>query len=99
MACLIISRGLLSELFSVNQFVHSVQKNPVVGLALLVLVLSFGESDLVHGVDESYAVCDGLIIVGFRTYLEVPWVLLLGDLTNLDSCYHYWFQDIFRWVL
>jgi hypothetical protein len=42
------------------------------GLALLVLVIGFGEGDLIHGGNESYAVGDDRIIADYETYSESP---------------------------
>tara|TARA_B100000749_G_scaffold264649_1_gene239125 strand:- start:703 stop:882 length:180 start_codon:yes stop_codon:yes gene_type:complete len=59
-------------LLSGNQLIHPFQKNLATGFALLVLVLGFGEGDLIHGGDESYAVGDSQIIADFETYSESP---------------------------
>ncbi|WP_265734805.1 hypothetical protein [Marinobacter guineae] len=42
------------------------------GLTFLVLALGFGEGDLIHGGNESYAVGDERIIADFETYSESP---------------------------
>jgi hypothetical protein len=56
---------LLLQLILGNQLVHSFQKDLAACLALLVLVLGFGEGYLAHGGGESYAVSDGCIIADF----------------------------------
>ena len=48
-----------SSLKSRIQLVHPFQKDLAASLALFVLVLGFGESDLIHGGNESYAVGSG----------------------------------------
>jgi hypothetical protein len=49
-----------------NQLVHPFQKDLAACLALLILVLGFGEGHLAHGGGESYAVGDGTIIADFE---------------------------------
>ena len=68
----VISGYLLLQLLPRNQLVHPFQKNLAAGFALLVLVLGFGEGDLIHGGNESCAVDDGRIIADFETYSESP---------------------------
>jgi hypothetical protein len=53
---------LLLQLLPGNQLVHPFQKDLATGLALLVLVLDFGEGNLIHDGNKSYAVDDGRII-------------------------------------
>lgn len=72
MAFGVIAGYLLLQLLPRNQLVHSFQKDLAAGLALLGLVLGFGEGDLIQGGNESYAVGDGRIIAGFETYSESP---------------------------
>lgn len=68
----VVTGYLLLQLLPGNQFLHSFQKDLAAGLALLALVLGFGEGDLIHGSTESYAVDDGRIIAEFETYSESP---------------------------
>ena len=68
----IVTSHLLLQLLPRNQLVHPFQKDLAAGLALLRLVLGFGEGDLIHGGNESYAVDDGRIIADFETYSESP---------------------------
>src|SRR5690554_5268642 len=63
---------LLFKLLPGNQLVHPFQKDLAAGLALLGLVLGFGEGYLIHGGNESYAVDDDHIIADFETYSESP---------------------------
>ena len=72
LALRVITGYLLLQLLPGNQFVHPFQKDLAAGLALLGLVLGFGESDLIHGGNESYAVGDGRIIADFEAYSESP---------------------------
>ena len=72
MALGVITGHLLLQLLPGNQLVHPLQKDLATGLALLVLVLGFGEGDLIHGGDESCAVGDDCIIADFETYSESP---------------------------
>ena len=68
-----VIRGyLLFQLLPRNQLVYQFQKDLATRLALLGLVLGFGEGDLIHGDTESYAVYDGRIIADFQTYSEPP---------------------------
>lgn len=68
----IISGYLLLQLLPRNQLVHPLQKDLAAGLALLGLVLSFGEGNLIHGGNESCAVDGDRIIADFETYSEPP---------------------------
>jgi len=68
----VISGYLLLQLLPRNQLVHSSQEDLAAGLALLGLVLGFGEGDLIHGGNESCAVDDDRIIADFETYSESP---------------------------
>lgn len=61
----VISGYLLLQLLPGNQLVHPLQKDLAAGLALLGLVLGFGEGDLIHDGNESYAVDDGGIVADF----------------------------------
>src|SRR5690606_28431287 len=76
---------------STNQVVHPIQKDLATCLALLGLVLGFGESDLIHKSTESYAVDDGRIIADFgdlfRVSLDIDVELLkpFDDLLELDG--------------
>jgi hypothetical protein len=63
---------ILLQLLSRNQLVRPFQKDLAAGLALLVLVLGFGEGHLIHGGNESYVVGVGRIIADFETYSESP---------------------------
>jgi len=56
---------LLLHLVPRNQLVHPFQKDLAARLALLVLVLGFGEGHLIYGGGESYAVGDVTIIADF----------------------------------
>ena len=67
----VIAGYLLLQLLPGNQLVHPFQKDLAAGLALLVLVLSFGEGHLIHGGNESYAVDDGRIIADFGDLFRV----------------------------
>lgn len=58
----VITGYLLLQLRPGDQLVHPLQKEFAAGLSLLVLVLGFGEGDLIHGRTESYAVDDSRII-------------------------------------
>src|SRR5690554_3750793 len=74
-ACLalwVISGYHLFKLLPGNQLVHPFQKDLAGGLALLGLVLGFGEGYLIHGGNESYAVDDDRIVADFETYSEYP---------------------------
>ena len=72
LALWVVSSDLLLQLLPGNQLVHPLQKDLAAGLALLGLVLGFGEGDLIHGGNEPYAVGDGRIIADFETYSESP---------------------------
>jgi len=72
LALRVISGHLLLQLLPGNQLVHPFQKDLATSFALLVLVLGFGEGDLIHGGNESYAVDDDRIIADFETYSESP---------------------------
>jgi len=61
----VVMSHLLLQLIPGNQLVHPFQKDLAACLALLVLVLGFGEGHLAHGGGESYAVCDICIIADF----------------------------------
>jgi hypothetical protein len=63
----VVTGYLLLKLFPRNQLLHPLQKDLAASFALLILVLSFGEGDLIHGGNESYAVDDGRIIADFET--------------------------------
>jgi len=73
----VISGYLLLQLLPRNQLVHPFQKDLAAGLTLLGLVLGFGEGDLIHSGNESYAVDDGRIIADFGGLFRVS----LGVLT------------------
>jgi len=74
LALRVISGYLLLQLLPGNQLVHPFQKDLATSFALLVLVLGFGEGDLIHGGNESCAVDDGRIIADFETYSESPYL-------------------------
>jgi hypothetical protein len=59
-----------------SQLVHPLQKYLAASLALLGLVVGFGEGDLVHDGDESYAVDDGRLIADFGELFRVSLVIL-----------------------
>jgi len=61
----VITGYLLLQLLPRNQLVHALQKYLATRLALLGLVLGFGEGDLIHGSNESYRFGDGCIITDF----------------------------------
>jgi len=61
----VVMSHLLLHLVPRNQLAHPFQKDLAACLALLVLVLGFGEGYLAHGGGESYAVSDSCIIVDF----------------------------------
>ena len=61
----VITGYLLLQLLPRNQLVHALQKYLATRLALLGLVLGFGEGDLIHGSNESYRFGDGRIIADF----------------------------------
>ena len=66
-----MSGYLLLQLLLGNQLVHPLQKDLAAGLALLALALGFGEGDLIHGGNESYAVDDGRFIADFGDLFRV----------------------------
>src|SRR5690554_4929803 len=68
----VITGYLLFKLLPGNQLLHPLQEDLATSLALLGLVLGFGECNLIHGGIESYAVDDGRIIANFETYSESP---------------------------
>src|SRR5690554_2848195 len=72
LALRVIAGYLLLQLLPRDQLVHPFQEDLATSLALLGLVLGFGEGDLIHDGDESYAVGDGRIIADFETYSESP---------------------------
>lgn len=72
LALRVITAYLLLQLLPRNQLIHPFQEDFATGLALLGLVLGFGEGDLIHGGNEPYAVGDGRIIADFETYSESP---------------------------
>ena len=61
----VVMSHLLLHLVPRNQLVHPFQKDLAACLALLVLVLGFGEGYLAHGGGESYAVSGSCIIADF----------------------------------
>ena len=67
----IVTGHLLLQLLPGNQLVHPFQKDLTTRFALLGLVLGFGEGDLIHDGNESYAVDDGRIIADFRDLFRV----------------------------
>jgi len=69
-----------------NQLIHPFQKDLATSLALLGLVLGFGEGDLIHGSGEFCAVDDGRIIADF------------GDLFrgSLEKCKGYFTVTVIR---
>jgi len=67
LALWVITGYLLFQLLPRDQLVHPFQEDLATGLALLGLVLGFGEGDLIHGGDEPYAVGDDPIIADFET--------------------------------
>ncbi|MBE0465108.1 hypothetical protein, partial [Halomonas colorata] len=52
------------------QLVHPLQKEFAASLSLFVLVLGFGEGDLIHGSTEPYAVDDVRIIAEGRDFFR-----------------------------
>tara|TARA_R110001583_G_scaffold68607_2_gene195041 strand:+ start:1955 stop:2236 length:282 start_codon:yes stop_codon:yes gene_type:complete len=58
----VITGYLLLQLRPEDHLVHPLQKELAAGLSLLVLLLGFGEGDLIHGSTEPYAVVDSRII-------------------------------------
>jgi len=62
----VVTSHLLLHLLPGNQLVHPFQKDLASCLALFVLVLGFGEGQLIHGGCESCAVSDGAIIADFE---------------------------------
>ena len=61
---------LLLQLIPGNQLVHPFQKDLAACLALLVLVLGFGEGHLAHDGNESCAIGDDAIIANFGKLLR-----------------------------
>ena len=70
MALGVITGYLLLQLLPRDQLVHPYQEDLATGLALLFLVLGFGEGDLIHGGNKYYAVGECRIIADFETYSE-----------------------------
>ena len=68
----VITGYLLLQLRPGDQLVHPLQKDFAASLSLLVLVLGFGEGDLIHGSTESYAVDDSSIIADGSDFSELP---------------------------
>jgi len=74
---------LLLQLLPGNQLVHPLRKDLAVTLALLGLVLGFGEGGLIHGGNESCSVDDGLIIADqFSLSLEFVKIKVTIQLTS-----------------
>jgi hypothetical protein len=61
----VVMSHLLLQLIPGNQLIHSFQRDLAACLALLVLVLGFGEGYLAHSGGKSYAVSYGCIIADF----------------------------------
>jgi len=70
LALRVVMSHFLLHLVPRNQLVHPFQKYLAACLALLVLVLSFGEGHLAHGSGESYTVGDGTIIADFEKLIR-----------------------------
>ncbi len=67
----VITDYLLLQLLPVNQLVHPLQKDLAAGVALLVLALSFGERDLIHGGYRSCEDNDSRTIADFGDLFRV----------------------------
>ena len=81
----VITGYLLLQLRPGDQLVHPLQKEFAASLSLFVLVLGFGEGDLIHGSTEPYAVDDVRIIAEGRDFFRASIVSFLLSTSNGDS--------------
>jgi len=81
----VVMSHLLLQLIPGNQLVHPFQKDLAAYLALLVLVLGFGEGrSLAHDGNESCAIGDDAIIADFGKLFRGSLVVIIG------VCQHSW---------